>query len=512
MTLTGPGRAEVGAATPGASRNRPNILLVMTDQQRQGFTAGEGFALDTMPCLDTLAARGTRLANAYTSSPACVPARTSLLTGRFPSAHRVRQNSAPHAVVRGDDLLDVLRAAGYSLHFAGKPHVYRRREDYDTYSGPYIHETGPDGDAEDAAFAEWLRGLDHGPSLEPTPFAVERQFPYRIVSDAIAAIDGRAEDRPFFCWVSFPEPHNPYQAPEPYFSLFDPDTVPDRACGPEAALAKGGPWVWLRTVVEEKRPGYDKLWRRYRATYCGMLRLIDDQIERLLRHLTEIGVADDTIVVFVSDHGDYVGDYGLQRKGAGVPEVLMRIPLVFSGPGIVTSTNDADFVSMVDIFPTLCEAVGEPIPLGVQGRSLWPMLTGADYPAEEFDCGYAEHGFGGLPYDPDERPELHFPYEGSRYDELNSVTQSGTTRMVRRGPYKLVYDVVGRGELYDLTDDPMELRNRWDDPELRGVRAELTERLLGWTMRVSDDLPKATYLPKTAPHNWHAPYRIHQPL
>lgn len=497
----------MGERTGEVTAKAPNILLVMTDQHRQGFTAGEGFPLDTMPCLDAVAARGTRLANAYTTSPACVPARSSLLTGRFPSAHRVRQNTATHAVVRGDDLLDVLRAAGYSLHFAGKPHVYRGPEDYDSYSGPYMHEKGPDGDADDAEFSAWLKALDHGPSLAPTPFPIERQFPYRIVSDAIAAIDGRAEDQPFFCWVSFPEPHNPYQAPEPYFSLFDPDTVPDRACGPEAALAKGGDWAWLRNLVEEKRPGYDELWRRYRATYCGMLRMIDDQIARLLGHLADTGVADDTIVVFVADHGDYVGDYGLQRKGAGVPEVLMRIPLLFSGPGIVASANDTDFVSIADVFPTLCEAVGQPIPLGVQGRSLWPLLTGDDYPAEEFDSIYAEQGFGGLPYDPDERPELHFRYEGTKYDELNSVTQSGSTRMVRRGSYKLVYDVLGRGELYDLADDPMELRNRWDDPELRDVRAELTELLLWWSVRVGDDLPQANYRTKRAPHNWYAPYR-----
>src|SRR5918992_5341784 len=97
-----------------SEKNQPNILLLMTDQHRAGFTAGEGFALDTMPFLDSLAATGTRIRNAYTTAPACVPARTSLLTGRFPSAHRVRQNSAVKHVLRGDDLLDVLRNAGYS--------------------------------------------------------------------------------------------------------------------------------------------------------------------------------------------------------------------------------------------------------------------------------------------------------------------------------------------------------------------------------------------------------------
>src|SRR5215470_1720708 len=97
--------------------SRPNILLLMTDQHRAGFTAGSGFGLDTMPCLDRIAAAGASFDHGYTSYPACVPARTSLLTGRFPTAHRVRQNSTAHHAYYSEDLLDVLRSSGYSLHF-----------------------------------------------------------------------------------------------------------------------------------------------------------------------------------------------------------------------------------------------------------------------------------------------------------------------------------------------------------------------------------------------------------
>jgi arylsulfatase A-like enzyme len=222
-----------------------NVLVVMTDQHRAGLTAGEGFACDTMPFLDGLAARGTRFRRAYTTSPACVPARTSLLTGRFPKATGVRQNSAAAHVPRTDDLLDVLGAAGHSLHLAGKPHVYRGEADFDTYAAPYLHESGPPGrgSAEQGEFERWLRELDHGVSGEPT----------------------------------FPEPHNPYQ-------------VPERRCGPEAAEAKGRAYAWLRRLIEEKRPGYDDGWRRYRANYLGMLRLIDDQLRRFAAHLDARGL------------------------------------------------------------------------------------------------------------------------------------------------------------------------------------------------------------------------------
>lgn len=470
----------------------PNILLVMTDQHRADFTASEGFGLDTMPFLDEWADGGTRLRRAYTTAPACVPARTSLLTGRFPSAHRVRQNSAVHEVVRGPDLLDVLRDAGYATHFAGKPHMYRRPADFDSFAGPYGHEAGPDHTDEQRAFAAWLRSIDHGPSAVPTPFPLTCQFPYRIVSDAIATLRERDRDRPFFSWVSLPEPHNPYQVPEPYFSMFDETAIPGRSCGPESAYAKGGAWRWLRELQESKRPGYDERWRRYRANYCGMLRLIDDQFGRLIDYLHDDGLLDDTIVLFVSDHGDYGADYGLQRKGAGVPEVLMRVPFIAVGPGIVCDDNAEDFLSLVDLLPTLCEAIGQPVPPGVQGRSRWPLLTGTEYAPERFDSAYAEHGFGGLPYPADARPPLHFPYEGPAFDGLNSVTQSGTTRMLRKGHWKLTYDNVGRGELYDLISDPMELANRWDDPDLRTVRRELAELLLWWSTRVVDEPPHLT--------------------
>jgi arylsulfatase A-like enzyme len=484
-----------------------NVVLLMTDQQRQGFTAGDGFGLDTMPFCDELAARGARVRNAYTPMPACVPARTSLLTGRYPSAHRVRQNGAVDEVLRGDDLLDVLGRSGHQLMFCGKPHMYRGEADFDQWSGPYMHADGPRRSDDDGRFSDWLKSIDHGPATEPTPFPLETQLPYRIVSDAIQAVEARNPDQPFFLWASFPEPHNPYQVPEPYFSMFPPESVPDRACGPEAAERKGGDWLWLRRLVEEKRPGYDDLWRRYRASYCGMLRLIDDQVSRLFAHLDAAGLTEDTIVVFVSDHGDYVGDYGLQRKGAGLPEVLMRIPFFVTGPGVRPLVNETDFVSLVDLFPTLCEAVGQPIPYGVQGRSLWPLLTGAPYPPEEFGSVYGEGGFGGLPYQPDERPALHFDYAGTTYDELNSVTQSGTVRMLRRDRWKILYDVLGRGELYDLQADPMELANLWDEPALAPVQAALVEELLWWSLRVADDLPENRYVPKRAEHNWYAPLR-----
>jgi arylsulfatase A-like enzyme len=478
---------------------RPDIVIVMTDQQRVGLTRRSGYPIDTMPFVDQLAAAGTDFTHAYTAAPACVPARTSLLTGRFPSAHQVRQNSTAAHARFAADLVDVLRAAQYQLHFAGKPHMPRGAEDFDTFAGPYFHTQGPERTEQEKAFDDWLERLDHGVSPVPTPYELSCQLPYRITTDALTAIDAADPDTPGLFWVSFPEPHNPYQVPEPYFSLVDPEEIPDRLSGPDDAEAKGGSYAWLRRLQEEKRPGYDADWRRYAANYLGMLRLLDDQIRRLHDGLTRRTRPRLTIVL--ADHGDYVGEYGLQRKGAGLSDFLMRIPLIVMGDGVTVQCRDEP-VSIVDVLPTICEAVGEPLPDAVQGRSLLPLAQGEAAPPEEFGSIIAEQGFGGRAYGVTDRPPLHFEYDGPTFDELNSVTQSGSARMLRSGQWKLIVHADLPGELYNLAADPAELDNLFDDERHLAIRAELLHQLSRWQSRLTDDLPNGNYVPLRRAHNW----------
>ncbi|MGP9683474.1 sulfatase-like hydrolase/transferase [Brachybacterium sp. AOP3-A1-3] len=477
----------------------PDVVVLMTDQQRVGCTAAQG-GPDTMPRTDALLAAGTRFDRAYTTSPVCVPARTSLLTGRFPTAHRVRQNSTAGHALYGADLLDVLRGAGYSLHFSGKPHMHPGAEDFDSYTGPFFHDSGPARPAtgDPAGFEAWLRALDHGVAEEPTPFEVADQFPARIVDGALHALEQAPTDRPRFLWVSFPEPHNPYQVPEPYFSMFE-DEVPERET--DASVLDGMDWRfrWLHRLIEEKRPGFDRSWRRYRANYLGMLRLIDDQIGRLLDAIESS--ARPTIFVVLADHGDFTGEYGLQRKGAAMPDALKRIPLGFSGPGI-SAQERHELVSIIDVLPTLAERLTGEIPPGVQGRSLDPLLQGLPAPAEEFGSILGELGYGGVSYEETDRPPLHFSYEGASFDELNSVTLGGEMRMLVRGHHKLVVDDRGHDTLHDLLADPLETHDLAADADHQQLRAELRRELVRWMMRAADDLPVGAYTPRTRPHNW----------
>jgi arylsulfatase A-like enzyme len=490
--------------------DRPNLVIIMTDQQRGDFMKKEGFALDTMPFVDSWGEGGMRFPRCYTPTPLCLPARCSLFTGRFPKALRVRENGGAVNIFFAKDLPQLLREQGYTINLVGKNHSHLKAEDFDTVS-PYGHSgSGHRGrnTAAETAMDEWLRSLRGGVALEPTPFPLECQPPFRIVRDAVETLERRDRSKPFFLWLSFPEPHNPYQVPEPYYSLFPEDDVPERYAGPEVADKKGFKWRWEHRLFERKRPGYDGDWRRYRANYCGMLRLIDDQLRRFIDFLAAEGLSENTFIIFTSDHGDFVGDYGLRRKGVEVPECLVRVPFLIMGPGILAEQRmRREFISLVDLFPTLCEALALPTPDGVQGRSLWPLLTGDSFPEEEFASIYGEVGFGGVYYSEQDEPPLHFPMEGPAIDSLNCFTQSGNMKFVRKGRWKLVFDMMGRGQLYDLEEDPGELKNLFADKDLLEVRVDLLQELLSWTIRTEDDLPRASYIPKLAERNWYAPLK-----
>ena len=300
--------------------------------------------------------------------PVCAPARVSLFTGRYPSATRVRTNHNLEDVTYSSDLVDVLKERGYNVGLSGKNHSHIGSERWD-FAMQFGHGGGGNrGDRtdEEKAFDEFLTGLHHRTYLEPTPFPVECQAPYRAVSKAQQWIDS-LEGKPFFLWLSFAEPHNPYQVPEPYFSLFPPESLPPCRSDETALKDRGFRWQWTRKMWSEVLPDYVEQRDRARANYHGMLRLIDDQVARFVGYLDDRGLRDNAIIIFLSDHGDFVGEYGLIRKGPDLPECLTRIPMLFTGPGILASDtpNDAH-VSICDIMPTLCEALGVPLPDGVQ--------------------------------------------------------------------------------------------------------------------------------------------------
>lgn len=493
-----------------AEEDRPNILVIMVDQMRADLCGREGFPLNTTPFLDETATQGCWFDKAYTTSPASVPARTSFLTGRFPKATRVRSNHNLQDAVYEQDIYDVMRKAGYRTAMVGKNHSYLTAQKTD-YWQEYGH-TGKIGDKslteEQQAYDNYLKTLRMYVDYDPSPFGVEQQLPYRMVDEALDWISTE-DDRPFFMWFSIPEPHTPYQACEPYYSLFPSESLPTVAADITTLSQLRLQYTEMYDAMIQAHPDYPEKIDRIRSVYYGMLRMIDDQVKRLIDSLKEQGVFENTMIVFLSDHGDYVGEYGLIKKGVGVSDILSRIPMIWHGPGIQADPNaSAAHISIVDIFPTLCEIVGEEIPQGVQGRSLWELLQGKPYPAEEFASVMGEQGYGGGFYTSADGAD----YEGEgclnvqrgSYDSLNSWTQSGSLRLLRKGDWKLVYDMQGNGELYHIATDPSEVNNLFDRKEYDQVKMELLQHLLKWEIATQDPLPvpRKRYHFKRNQHNY----------
>ncbi|MFC4673084.1 sulfatase family protein [Dysgonomonas termitidis] len=492
-----------------AQTGKPNIVVIMTDQQRADLCGREGFPLDVTPFVDRLAKEGVWFDKAYTVAPASSPARCSMLTGRFPSATHVRTNHNVPDIYFDKDLAGVLKENGYKTALVGKNHSYLKPSDLSFWS-EYGHwgknKKITPGDKETARF---LNQEAKGQWLEPSPIPLEEQLPTKIVDETLTWIESQ-KDNPFFVWVSFPEPHNPYQVCEPYYSMFSPDKLPLLKTSRKDLEKKGEKYRILAQLEDESCPNLEKDLPRIRANYIGMIRLIDDQVKRLIESLKASGQFENTVFVILSDHGDYWGEYGLIRKGAGLSESLSRIPMVWAGYQIKRQIAPmVGHVSIADLFPTFCSVIGAQIPAGVQGRSLWPMLTGKTYPKEEFSSIVVQQGFGGanVPLD----SSLTFEQEGAltpgkiaHFDELNTWTQSGTSRMIRKGDWKLVMDNYGKGELYNLKKDPSEIHNLFGDKKYSIVQTELLAGLVTWELRLQDPLPlpRKRYHFKQNPYNY----------
>jgi arylsulfatase A-like enzyme len=493
-----------------AQMDKPNIIVIMADQQRADLCGREGFPLEITPFVDELSSQNSWFEKAYTVIPASTPARCSMLTGRFPNATHVRTNHNVRDVNFEKDLVTVLKENKYKTALVGKNHSYLKPADMDFWS-EYGHwgknKPVTEGDRKASSF---FKNEAVGQYLDPSPISLEDQQPTRIIDETLQWIDSQ-KDNPFFVWVSFPEPHNPFQVCEPYYSMFSPEKIPALKTSRQDITEKGSKYQILAALEDASCPDLEKDLPRLRGNYMGMIRLIDDQIKRLIENLKEKGLYENTIIVILSDHGDYGGEYGLIRKGVGLAECLTRIPMVWAGYQIKKQAKALEaHVSLADIFPTLCTAIGEPIPMGVQGRSLWPMLTGKTYPEKEFSSIIVQLGYGGEDVPLDE--ELTFEKEGAlvpnkvaHFDELNTWTQSGMSRMVRMGDWKLIMNSNGDGELYNLKKDPYELENLFGSKKHIGQQNELLTRLVAWELRLQDPLPlpRHRYHFKRNPYNYH---------
>jgi arylsulfatase A-like enzyme len=507
-------------------RSGPNILVLMVDQQRAdtlGCYGGFGAQVCRTPRLDRLAAEGVRFERAYTPSPLCSPARASLLTGLWPTHHGMIFNSLGR---EGDfrqrgrlpDDMPVLgrlfRDAGYRTAYFGKWHVGKeediRRLGFD--EGPPSTESGA---AEvpgvrgypliDPVQRRWLRDPTVYSAVTTADGDAFREFWIsRRAQDWLRAHAAGHPDDPFLCFVSTPGPHWPCVVPERYAALYDWRTVPLPGNLDDNLEGKPEAHRVYRDEAGESGTLTDDEWRKCLARYYAFVTLIDDAYGELLDLLDELRLAEDTIVVYLADHGDIMGAHRLFDKGPFMYEETVRIPLILRWPGSATGDDGArrglpagrvvePFVHTIDLLPTLLEAAGLPLPRspygpggslvaqgpqgartpqampaapgasasGLDGRSLWPLIGGEVPPDWPGDAYSQFHGHGA---------------SRGLYD----------VRMLRTERHKLVYYPHDRDELYDEQEDPWELRNLALEPEWQGLRDELQARLVR-RMHEADD-------------------------
>ena len=409
---------------------QPNILLIVADELRADALSAYGNPVCRTPNLDRMAAAGMRFADCVVTQPTCTPSRASILTGAFPSVLKSRMVGC-HTPDDPRFLGHGLQRAGYRCASIGKIHLVPQRAEPEALQAALAREAGdgyygfaevdlvdghgdgcfgPDYEAHAAAMGvdldraraqpregaapAVLRCWDRTASVCPrscTRRTTWRTAPSELLDSA------RADGRPLFAHVSFPDPHHPFTVPEPWASMYDPAAVP-------APVPHGGQHMpsWYDSIfrgealdvaeweVRPKGPGIDRIigtppldysrvseatWRAVRAFYYGMTACLDHHVGRILDHLAATGMADSTIVVFVADHGEYLGDHGFVGKGLHFDSAL-RVPLLVQGPGIEAGQTIEQPASTLDIAATLWDLAGVAEPEGVQGISFAPALRG----------------------------------------------------------------------------------------------------------------------------------------
>jgi arylsulfatase A-like enzyme len=441
-----------------------NILFVMSDHTNSAAAAPDSPC--RTPNLGRLARDGLRFARCYTTNAVCSPARASLMTGTYPSTHGVWDctHTQRPAWVDVDPSLTFwsqrLAEAGYATGYFGKWHVEQSGR-LDRF-GWQEHDTRVS-----ALHFEPLAGTE----------VVVRKAGYRDYLLAAAAADAQEtpchpafeagidfirrnadRGRPFCCFVSTDEPHDPYIPPQHFLDAYDVESTPVSPTL-DAQEVGGKP-----EIVARMRAVWAALtwgdWRRLTAAYRAVVTFLDHETGRIIDALQQAGVYDSTIVVVTADHGDMLGGHGLATKGVGTAyEEVYNVPLIVRAPGIRAGDDARHVVSLVDVAPTLLDLCGLDPLEQCHGRSLRAVLEGASDPADWQDA--------------------HAEFFGQRFVY--------TQRITWHGDWKYIFSPGGIDELYNLADDPHEVCNLADDPAHRSVLTDMCRRMWRKMREIGDE-------------------------
>lgn len=460
-----------------SSEQRQNILFLLTDQQRTDTLGCYGNPVVSTPAVDYLAQEGTRFTQCYTPTAICTPARATLLTGLLPFRHQLVANYERNVAYREELDPDTmpfsrnLHDAGYRVGLIGKWHVglHRGPEDYGFeglhYPGwgnpvhhpdyeAYLAERGlPPFKLKTEVRGAFPNGRAGNPLAGILDQPVEATFEYYLAERTIERLQSYAKGyhtagTPFYLACHWFGPHLPYLVPEAYYHRYDPSTIPlppsiaeTFAGKPRVQRSYSDHWTFDSFSLEQ--------WREIIAAYWGYVTLIDEQVQRIIQAVHDAGLWDNTTIMFSTDHGAFAGAHRMEDKGPAMYDDIYRIPLIIRTPGAPKGQLDTHFTSLMDCTPTFLDLASVAVPAHFDGVSLLPLIHGNAPQNWRQEITAEFHGH-------------HFPYP---------------QRMIRTERYKLVVNPVDVNELYDLQEDPYELLNRYDHPELAPVRQALMSRL-----------------------------------
>lgn len=475
---------------------KPNILLITADHMRADAVGFENPGVFT-PNLDRLAEEGSHFTGAYCVNPICPPSRASILTGRYPHCNGVWGVGLP---VSEDEttICDILRPFRYRTAAVGKMHFRPQCRDHlvnepetagikerprrkdGTYFGfdeRHITEDIPVGE-----YYEWLKeaapgfipGMGRPASAESDVWISGMPAGFHqthwIGARSAEVIEKHDASRPLFLWTSFVAPHPPCHPPESYARMYENSKVrrPVFRDGEHdlrpGHLRRQTLHSWPGGAEEQVKPPeeIESIIRHYYAS----ITFIDDAIGRILKALQDKKMLENTVVVFTADHGELLGDHRLFLKGPWMYEGLVRIPMLFYGPGIPKNNRCPGLMENVDILPTLLELIGEKAPYGVQGISQWKVLSRqTEAVRDSAVTSYDAHDIG-----------------------IN-------IKSLRTGRYKLVVFANEKyGELYDYQTDPDELHNLYFEEAYKTVKLQLFEQLCSRLISDQDPLPQKNSL------------------